>query len=435
MAEFPNPRRLPAVPPHNRRPTPPPLAESPRVRALAGADAAALAAFWRQVEAEGTPLVEPAEDAAHRIVTFLWRDAGQGAVLLHANKLTDYNDLGPSLLHLLPGTDVWHRSYRLRADWRGTYQLAPLPEPPAAPEVWRGPERARWRELQALAVTDPLNPGTLPNKFGGPALSLAALPDAPPQPWLFPRPDRPVGRVTEHRFDSAVLGNEREVWLYQPPGEDHADLPLLVLFDGEAWVHDLGVTHTLDNLIAEGAIPPMAALLVSSLNLPARVVELACDELFLRMLTEELLPWAGRQLPLTTDPRRTVVAGQSLGGLTAAFAGLRAPHRFGNVLAQSGSFWWPSGTAFEAGAQWLTQALATEDKLPVAFDLEVGLLEWELLEPTRRLRDVLRAKGYDLSYREFHGGHDSACWRGGLADGLRALTSRWATVNKEATRA
>jgi enterochelin esterase family protein len=66
-------------------------------------------------------------------------------------------------------------------------------------------------------------------------------------------------------------------------------------------------------------------------------------------------------------------------------------------------------------------------RLPVEFYLEAGRYETTLpfspLLEARRLRDVLRAKGYRVTYSEFVGGHNEVCWRGSLADGLMALTA------------
>ena len=43
-----------------------------------------------------------------------------------------------------------------------------------------------------------------------------------------------------------------------------------------------------------------------------------------------------------------------------------------------------------------------------------------MLEPNRRMKVLLEAKGYHISYHEFCGGHDAALWRGSL---IQALTT------------
>lgn len=47
-----------------------------------------------------------------------------------------------------------------------------------------------------------------------------------------------------------------------------------------------------------------------------------------------------------------------------------------------------------------------------------------ILETTRHLRDVLRAKGYAVAHRECAAGHDYYHWRGSLGDGLVRLLGR-----------
>ncbi|WP_416957773.1 enterochelin esterase [Streptomyces sp. Agncl-13] len=412
------PEGAPHHPPRLARPDAVPRLTTPAV-ALPAPDG--VAEFWADVRRRGTPLVspDPLGSADHLAVTFLWRGGpATRAVQVLPNKLGDPRTPEGNLMERLPGTDVWHWTLRLRHDWRGTYDLyvdeGDGPDP-GTPEYWP--------RLRTRSRTDPFNSRTLPRRWGGDPVPYAELPAAPRAMDWEPRHGVGHGTVTEHKVASTRLGGRRRVWLYEPPVpvRESADLPVLVLLDGEHWQPRLGLAHLLDNLIADGRVPPLAAVLPESVDADTRWAELTCRPEFVGFLADELLPWAAGRVPVTDDPARTVVAGQSLGGLTAAYAGVAAPHRFGNVLAQSGSFWWPVGP----DAEWLTRHLAGTPRLPVRFRLSFGEQEWVALPAARRLRETLLSVGYhDASYREFNGGHDYLCWRTELADGLAELLGR-----------
>jgi enterochelin esterase family protein len=247
------------------------------------------------------------------------------------------------------------------------------------------------------------------------------LPAAAPQSWLAVRAGVPAGQITHQRFRSARLDNERDVWLYTPPGvaPDGGRAPLLVVFDGLQYVDWMAAPTTLDNLTAAGRLPPVVAVFVG-LAAPwnvSRLQELGGSPAFVDFLTDELLPWARGGWTFTDDPARTVVAGSSLGGLAASHAALRRPDVFGLVLSQSGSYGLGLAADYvEAG------------RLPLRFYLDAGQLETmpfgtmaPLLHANRHFRDVLRAKGYEVAYREFPGGHDYLWWRETIADALITL--------------
>ncbi|MET9296731.1 enterochelin esterase [Streptomyces sp. NPDC003077] len=420
----------PAGPPRTPRPSPAETTHSPRLTRLAAQlaacaspdeHAAELARFWTEVEATGTPLTEPLDgDPGHRAVTFLWRgDASTRQVLLLVNRLLDRADLAASLMRRLPGTDVWHLTYRLRGDHRGSYRIAPDTEGRPACELGR---------LAATAVRDPLNPRTIATRWDGPAGSVFTLPHAPVRPWTPPRPGTPRGTVHRHQVTSAALGTPREVWVYEPPARRGADgagerpfTDTLVLLDGDMWFGQLHLEETLDGLVTGGAIPPLTVLAPHAVDNATRAREFGGHPAYVDFLAGELLPWAAGRLPVGLDPARTVIAGQSLGGLTALYAGYAAPYRFGNVLAQSPSMWWrPPGEPADDLA-WITRRYVEGAPRQLRVHLDVGLHEWGMLEQTRALRQALRADGYPVTGSDFNGGHDYACWSVALAQGLISL--------------
>ncbi|HEY3513025.1 enterochelin esterase [Kribbella sp. NPDC051137] len=397
--------------------------ESPRLQEL---DPARTAEFWTEVAEQGTPMVEPAPDGDVWL-TFLYRSR---------EPVSDVSVFGgpagwdppANLMQHLAGTDVWYLTFRVRSDLRCTYRLA-------VDDVGSTAAKAEdWTERTAHWFADPLNPATFvypeDEETGSheTVISLASLPDAPAQPWLVPGADG--GELVQYRHRSEILGNERRIWVYTPAGytPDADPLPLLVLFDGDTVLGPMPMPTILDNLIEADRVPPMIAVLVDSLTQEVRNRELPCGAPFLEYLTDELLPWVRERYRITTDPARTIVAGQSHGGQAAAFAALRRPDLFGNVISQSGSFWWsPDG---EDEHEWLTRQYAEAEPRRVRFWLEAGLQEVgqtpgrgpSILVANRHLRTLLRSKGYEVQYSEFNGGHDRACWRGSIADALIALS-------------
>ncbi|MFJ5265080.1 enterochelin esterase [Streptomyces sp. NPDC088387] len=394
--------------------------------------AALTAEFWSEVERLGTPLVEEsAGEPGHRTVTFLWRGhRATRQVLLCAHRVVDRDHLAGALLEHVPGTDVWHLGLRLRADHRGSYRLAAdisTKEPPTDP----GELQRRLRSLSVHAAADPLNPRSIATRWQESRGSVFALPYAPAEPWSGRAGEAPAGRVERHRLSSAALDGDRDTWVYLPAGHRPAGgrpLPVLVLCDGDMWFGRLGLDRTLDRLIAEGALPPLAVLAPDAVDRHTRRRELGEGDAFVSFLADELLPWATGRRRLTTDPADTVVAGQRLGAATALYAALRRPDRFGTVLAQSATLWWRPGlTSPEGpdtpviGAPWLATRYTAGPPRPVRVHLDAGLQEGTQAEQNRTLYEALRAAGHRITLDEFNGGHDFACWHVALAGGLVRL--------------
>lgn len=390
---------------------------SPALRQLAEQlkQGATTQAFWKDREQQGTPLVEALADSPNeRLVTFLWRGARQNV------RLFGSPSGGHDALQRLGDSDVWYVTYRVPSSARLSYQLAP--------DV---PEAGDRRTLLATAQRDPLNPHSFGNQKYEPSLtrSVMELPDAPPQPWLNKRAHVAPGTVERQSLKSEILGNTRDVYVYRPAGWKNIDQQpgLLVLFDAHAYTRQVPTPTILDNLIADGLIPPTAALIIANPSDETRPVELPPNADFARFMAQELMPWA-KQQGLATDARHTVVAGSSYGGLASAWLGLQHPELFGNVLSLSGSYWWSPPNTED---QWLARQYAASPRLPLRFYLQAGLFEDKsgspgagILDSNRQLRNVLQAKGYPVEHVEYASGHDYLQWRGSLACGLISLIGK-----------
>lgn len=408
-----------------------PTPQSPRLAQLAPiADSPeAVESFWREVEVHGTPLIERVPGKPDRVLmTFLWRaqDARDNLNIgiLGVNKLSFENRV--DRLAQLGQSNVWYRSYEVEASARFQYFLAwPEARIPSADNLER---YTIDNGLVYEFFKDPLSAKTVRHELGDGFSSYAEGPDAPAERWLQAKGNIAKGTVVTFQSRSTSLGDTaRDVSVYTPPGyrDTGAAYPLLVIFDRVAYLQTLNVPGVLDNLIAAKAIPPLVAVFIDNID---RSSELAPNPAFAKFVGEELMVELRRQYHLTRDGSRNVIAGASYGGLASTYIAHSYPKIFGNVLSQSGSYWWypdydlSDTDRFASGWNWLPRKFAEGSKLPLRFYLDVGT--WEgagMLTPNRSFRDLLRAKGYTVYYHEFVGAHTYLNWRATFPDALIAL--------------
>ena len=407
--------------------------QSPRLQALVRqlAGGGDTAAFWQEMAASGTPLVEPWSDK-ERLVTFLWRGA-QHSVRLFGSPSGNHESL-----QRLGSSDVWWSSFVMPSDARLSYGMAP-----DVPNI-EGTAIDQRRSILATLQRDPLNPRSWAasddgrvavDKYQG--RSVLQLPDAPAQPWSQPANAPLPGDLQRHWLLSEALGNGRDIWIYRPAGWAQAaqdQRALLVLFDAHAYLRQVPTPQIVERLHAQGLIPNTAVVLVANASSELRNTELPPNPVFADFMGLQLMPWLAAQ-GLDVPAARTVIAGSSYGGLASSYMALRHPERFGNVLSLSGSYWWaPSDEAPNAMARWWAAAPSKA----VSFYLDAGLYESArggqagILETSRELGDVLRAQGYRVTQREHSTGHDYVHWQGSIACGLVALLNPAALPTQQA---
>ena len=359
-------------------------------------------------------------------VTFWWRDP-QGSeeystikrVWVYITGVTDHHQNSqPRSMQLIAGTDVWQWTTQLNANWRGSYCFIPTERDDifSAPSPDRLELREGWRKLLPQAIADPLNPQSWKGGRGH-AVSALEMPQAPLQPgWDCPQaPETPAKEII---WKSERLKNSRRVWIFTTGDATAEERPLAVLLDGEFWAQSMPVWPALTSLTHRRQLPPAVYVLIDAIDTTHRAHELPCNADFWLAVQQELLPQVKAIAPFSDRADRTVVAGQSFGGLSALYAGLHWPERFGCVLSQSGSYWWPHRGGHQEGMllEQLNTGEVSAEGLRIV--LEAGVREPMIMQANQALYAQLHPLKESIFWRQVDGGHDALCWRGGLMQGL-----------------
>jgi enterochelin esterase-like enzyme len=254
-------------------------------------------------------------------------------------------------------------------------------------------------------IEDPLNRNTVYNGLGN-YNHFFYMPDRSPTAFAESRKNIPHGRVTHHQVETWMLADngQRDVYLYRPPVKE--PVPLLIVYDGVDYLERGKLNIIVDNLIHEKRIQPIALAFLQNGG-DHRGVEYACADATIMWLDTIILPLARKRLNLldtAKHPGSYGVLGASFGGLMSVYTGLRMPEIFGKVISQSGVF-------ESEGRDFAAVDLIRAKKSPeIKIWMDIGHFDW-LLEENRRLQPILHENGYDVTYREFSGGHNYTCWR------------------------
>jgi enterochelin esterase-like enzyme len=282
--------------------------------------------------------------------------------------------------------------------------------------------------VDGVRLTDPSNTALKPNLLG--VSSEVHVPGPSSLPWEL----NPTlhGVVHHHFYKSAVVGDERDFYVYTPPGYEPGKTKYPVLYllhgysdDASGWTAVGRANVILDNLITEGKAKPMIVVMPLGYGAPEMLSfgfrAFDHDALreknfakFREALLTEVLPQVEKHYQVKTDRDSRAVAGLSMGGAESLLTGLNNLDKFSWI------------GSFSAGG--LTDHFEAEfPALDVTANAKLHLL-WiacgtddDLIALNRNFREWLKSKGIEHVDIETSGKHTWMVWRRNLATLLELL--------------
>ncbi len=266
--------------------------------------------------------------------------------------------------------------------------------------------------IDGIDVADPSNSRSGHFYRSGPT-SLVQVLGTPPNDW--DEQNVPHGVISHHVYRSKVFSEDRDYYVYQPPGYDPArrePYPVLYLLhagNGTAagWIEAGAANVMLDNLIARGEAKPMLVVMPFGYG---------GNDSFSNMLLDEIMPQVEKTYRAAQKPNARAIVGASMGGGEAVFVGLNHPDRFAYVASFSGTvLFGPARSAFDASADAAFPNLnAGVNRQLRLFWVACGASDTAMLTINRPFRAWLRTRGISFTDVETPGAHNFLVFRRNL---------------------
>ncbi len=283
--------------------------------------------------------------------------------------------------------------------------------------------------VDGVAMFDPSNPYIKNNLLY--TSSLLSVPGPDSLPWQ--DNSVPHGVVHHHFYHSKIVGDDRDFYVYTPPGYDptgRKKYPVLYLLhgysdDASAWTAVGRAQFILDNLIAKGKAKPMLVVMPLGYGAPeivAKTTQGLRDSLlrnrnyvkFREALLREVLPAVEKSYRVSSDRKARAIAGLSMGGAESLFTGLNDVGQFAWIGAFSSG-----GLDENFDAMFPSLSANAGSRLRLVW-ISCGTDDG-LNSVNRKLNDWLDANGIKHVKVETPGSHTWMVWRRNLASFVQLL--------------
>ena len=275
-----------------------------------------------------------------------------------------------------------------------------------------------------IPLIDPLNPLILPNLLQ--TENMVHVPGPASLPWEVS--DGAHGVISHHTYKSEVTGDERDFYVYTPPGYDtnaNTEYPVLYLLHGfgqepRSWTEVAFANRILDHLIEDGKAKPMIVVMPDGYGGPELIANGSKfywnDSMreksfgkFTGALLTEVIPQVERDYRVKKDREARAIAGLSMGGAESLLTGLNHLDEFSWVGAFSSG-----GLRKDLDQDFPGLDASANSKLHLLW-VACGTDD-QLIGVNRDFRKWLDSKGITHADIETPGQHTWMVWRRNLID-------------------